>query len=55
MGLCFCDLQTFQEENLEYFIREHLEQRKKSKLLKQAPSCRERLLTQSVLFLHPLL
>ena len=43
MGLRFY-LQTFQEENLESFVREHLELRKKSKLLKQAAP-EQRLLT----------
>ena len=37
MGLHFCALQTFWEENLESFVSEHLELREKSKLLKQLP------------------
>lgn len=44
MGLPCHALQTFQEENLESFISEHLELRKKCKLLKQTPPV-QRLLT----------
>lgn len=54
MGLRFCALQTFQEENLESFISKHLELRKKSKLLRQVPSA-EAPNTLFVLFLHTFL